>query len=220
MKTVAIILDAAHGINVAGKGSPAALFPDRFPNQEAYAIREYERSRVMCSMMKDLLLPLNYKVYETNPTNYEYVYSNGKPNLNKHVEIANNIPERYKLMQSLHINACGMGDTWKKTKLEYAVFTWPGFSPSDIAAEYDIQEVKKMFPDFDVYSEVANKLSVERKFSVLSGNYWSTLSELLFQDVMEHAKLLKDDNFLYSYCKAKVAAIERFEEYVNKNIKK
>ena len=220
MKTVTIVLDAAHGINVAGKGSPAALFPDRFPNQEAYAIREYERGRVMCRMMKELLCPLNYNVYETNTKDAEYTYKNGKPNLNKHVEVANSLPGRYKLLQSLHINAVGMGDEWKKTSLDYAVFTWPGFSPSDIMAEYDIQEVKKAFPEFNVYSEVSGKLSVERKFTVLSGNYWATLSELLFQDVLEHAKLLKDDNFLYKYCQAKVAAIERFEEYVNKNIKK
>jgi N-acetylmuramoyl-L-alanine amidase len=91
MKNFTIVLDAAHGEEVAGKRSPDGLF------------REYKWSRETIAKLIPALKAQGYKVVESNPTTKEI-------GLSARANVANKLPER-KIFISLHSDAAGDGKT-------------------------------------------------------------------------------------------------------------
>lgn len=92
MKNLTIILDAAHGEEVAGKRSPDGKF------------REYKWSREIIALLTPKLLAQGFEVFESNPTTKEI-------GLTQRANAANAIDKPKKIFISIHANAAGSGTT-------------------------------------------------------------------------------------------------------------
>lgn len=222
MKNIDIIFDPPHGSNVAGKGSPAALYPKVFPDDQHLWFREYKFNRQnVIAPLTDELQQLGYNVGTTNASDEEYFSSSGKIWLGKRVDIANNLfPARRKLLISPHTNAAGMGNRWQTLKDNrnfFCVFTTNGQTKSDIFAEYVYEEISVRFPDIKgIMDKSDGDMDLESNFTVLTGaNYYAALIEFGFQDIRQHVQFLLVPENIRLYRAAIVAAIERFNNYFN-----
>lgn len=172
MRNLVIILDPAHGSDVAGKSSPDGTH------------KEYIWSRNICNSLAKQLEDLDFRVEFTNTSELEI-------GLSKRKQIANNIkiePNQSKLLLALHNNAAGMGNNWCNAS-GYEVFTsWGNTNTkSRVFGKILVDNLKSSFPTYK-YRGLK-----ESNFTVLMGDYYALYIEWLFQDNKENVRLLKND---------------------------
>lgn len=196
-KSIVIILDPAHGANIAGKCSPDKVH------------FEYLWSRERVKNLKVMLLNLGYEVYLTTD-------SINEPGLTKRKNFATQIRRgAKKVLLSLHNNAAGNGSKWMNAR-GVEVFTTPGVTNSDICADLILRQFKKDFPDLKLrYNRDAYlDKDKESKFTVLMGaDYMGVLIEWLFQDNKDDVELLQSDDMNRNFENSIVSAIEEINNY-------
>lgn len=197
MKNIVIILDPAHGADVAGKCSPDKRH------------REYKWSRDRVKSLRTILTDLGYEVYVTTD-------SENEPGLSKRKNFATQVRNgKKKLLLSFHNNAAGNGSSWMPaTGVE--VYTTPGVTDADICADIILGCLETDFPDYkmrynrDAYLE----RDKESKFTVLMGaGYMGVLIEWLFQDNKEDVEKLLDPEVNSRFESSIVEAIEKIDNY-------
>lgn len=198
-KKLTIILDAAHGEDVAGKRSPDGKH------------REYLWSRLIISKLKPRLQSRGYKVVETNPTTKEI-------GLTKRKNIANAVLDTPKVLLSIHNNAAGNGDKWLNAT-GFAFYTTKGQTLSDVFAEALVVEFERMFPSEKMRKDsVDGDSDYEENFTVLMGStYYACLAEILFQDNKSDVEKLQDPIFQDKVVDAFIQGIELFNTYLINN---
>lgn len=202
MKKVIVILDPAHGSDVAGKRSPDGNH------------REYKWSRERLMGIYQKLSLLGYMVEFTTTSENEI-------GLQKRVKAAEKIATRNKSLVSvfisLHNDAAGDGTSWMQAR-GVSVWTTKGRTRSDIFAAEMIKEldvITKNRTKFRNYSPTELDRDFESNFTVLMGNYPAMLIECCFQDNKEDIECLNDPAFNESVENAIVKGIER----INNSIK-
>lgn len=197
MKNIIIILDPAHGANVAGKCSP---------DKRHY---EYKWSRERVKSLNNTLLALGYEVFMTTE-------SENEPGLSQRKNFATRI--RYgakKLLLSLHNNAAGNGERWSSaTGVE--AYTTPGVTNADICADFILRQFEKDFPTIKMRYNKDSYLNrdKEEKFTVLMGaDYMGVLIEWLFQDNKGDVEKLLDPMVNKAFEDSLVRAIENINHY-------
>ena len=192
MKKINIILDPAHGKNVAGKRSP----------DECHF--EYIWSRDRCKSLENKLKKKGYNVHWTNDSEEEIP-------LRTRVDRANNFASKYtttSILISLHNDALGYDKEWTKAS-GYSVYTTKGKTKSDDFAENLMKNFISEFPELKSRPEKSDSdLDREENFTVLTGSkYLAVLIEWLFQNNQEDLKVIKDPDYN-----------ERFENCIIKTI--
>ena len=192
-RKITIILDRAHGADVAGKRSPDGRH------------LEWLWSKERVAELKAALEAIGFTVYETVPEDTE-------PGLSERVSRANAFPGKIKLLISLHNDAAGMGDKWMKAS-GVSVYTAPGYSKSDVAAECIMRRLMTKFPELKFRMDKSDgDMDFEKKFTVLMGKYFAVLIEFLFQDNILDVALLRNSKYNASYVESIVDAIIDFEK--------
>lgn len=181
MRRVLVIIDFAHGADVAGKRSPDGKH------------LEYLWSRKVGNWLAESLRDKGFEVAFTNTSNNEI-------GLSKRKNIANELDTPrggVKILLSLHNNAAGDGTSWK-TARGFEIYTTKGQTRSDLFADVVFRQLEKDFPSTDGYKARVDTsdgdVDKESNFTVLMGNsYWGMLLEWLFQDNEDDVKLLQDE---------------------------
>ena len=185
-----IILDPAHGSNVAGKCSP---------DKSHY---EWMWSRQSCENIKQLIQEQGFTVYYSNESDIEI-------GLSKRVTIANSLckgNESEFLFFSNHNNAAGSGAKWM-TARGFEVFISDNASlNSKEFANLFISELKYAFP------EVKNRGVKSYNYTVLYATKCpAVLSEWLFQDNESDLEMLKDPIINSKFEEVVVNSIIKFD---------
>lgn len=200
MKELVVILDPAHGFNVAGKCSPDGTH------------REYRWSRERIRNIKELLLLRDFEVLETT-------MSENEPGLSVRKNFATNVrPGSRKLLLSLHNNAAGADCEWHSAQ-GASVYTTPGITDSDRCAKILLDRFEKDFPEVRIRRYNVGELDgdFEERFTVLMGSgYMACLVEWLFQDNREDLVKLKSAEFNRRFEVSIVEAIEEINNYFKK----
>lgn len=191
MKDLLIILDPAHGQDVAGKRSPDGEH------------REYRWSRERCASLWKKLSDLGYRVEYTNTTENEI-------GLTKRANNANNFINSWKgksILLSLHNDA--YTDNWNSAH-GYSVYTTKGHTNSDILAERLMNEFAKTFPELTARVDMTDgDKDKEENFTVIYKSICpSVLIEWLFQTNKEEVELLKDSDYNEKYENCIIRVIE------------
>lgn len=167
-----IIFDYAHGINVAGKGSPDGRH------------REWRWSREILHKIIERLVQLGVPVSISNPSDMEI-------GLIKRLHIMNGIPGPA-FVFSLHNNAAGMGDKWMNAR-GASIWTTRGATKSDADATLIYQTLQKHLPEIYWRKDMADgDIDYESNFTVLMSIHRSVLLEWLFQDDEKDLLLIED----------------------------
>ena len=172
-----VILDPAHGEEVAGKRSPDGLH------------QEYAWSRQICRALAEELETEGFRVEMTTTGEREIGLTNRK-------NFATNLvvqPGQTKFLLSLHNNAAGDGKTWlKATGVE--IFTTKGQTKSDTFAETIINQLRVDFPKLTFRTDISDgDQDKEENFTVLTGSgYYAALLEWLFMDSTKDIYDLQD----------------------------
>lgn len=198
-RQLVIILDAAHGEDVAGKCSP---------DKSHY---EWQWSRKIIGMLMNKLPDLGFKVEITNPSKKEIGLSKRKENANSVL-----LPDpghSKKLLISLHNNAAGDGSKWTEAE-GYELYTSRGSTISDKYAEIFIKHLREDFKGIIGIRERIDPLK-EANFTVLMGNYGAILIEWLFMDNKEDLERLKDDNCNYMLVSSLIKALIDIDEHLD-----
>ena len=202
MRTINVILDAAHGCSVPGKCSPDGSY------------FEYQGSRELIKILKPALEEAGFRVYET-------VKGLEEPGLTTRKNTANNFPKGSKQLNfllSLHNNASGSDGKWHSAS-GYEIWTTKGQTVSDTIAQYLFQSIQASFPELKARADYSDgDPDKESNFTVLMGNYSAALLEWLFQDNEDDVKLLKSEEVNRKLVKALVLGLERADEYFNRKI--
>ena len=131
MKNLAVILDPAHGSNIAGKCSPDALKGNK---SSKYYFREYQWSREFCKYyLEPTLKSHGIQVFYTVDPNNEY-----EPGLRNRVQMTNKIikdhPGIHFIFLSPHVNAAGDAKEYK-VATGWSIYTSKSENNSDILAD-------------------------------------------------------------------------------------
>jgi N-acetylmuramoyl-L-alanine amidase len=191
-----IILDPAHGSDVAGKCSPDGTH------------HEWKWSREICNQLGLSLIQEGFKVDFTNYGELEIGILNRQ-------KIADKIPGTRNLLVSMHNNAAGMGDKWMKAR-GVCIWTSPGHTKSDPSAEIVMNELESAFPEISFRKDMIDgDQDYEAKFTVLMGkNYRGFLLEWNFQDNHEDLAIIKDAAYNQKLINTMVKAIIRIDKEV------
>lgn len=166
-----IILDAAHGSDVAGKASPDGRH------------REYNWSRVWIAQLGQHLSDIGYNVVYTAPENTE-------PGLKERVKRMNAVPGPA-IVFSLHNNAAKCGE-WANAR-GMAIYTSRGETRSDSCAEIIYGNILSFMPDLQWRTDMSDgDHDWEQNFSVLMSKHPSVLFEYFFQDNKMDLQLIQD----------------------------
>lgn len=197
MKKLVIILDPAHGADVAGKRSPDGKH------------REYKWSRDRVKALKAMLIAEGYKVYQTTE-------SENEPGLSKRRNFATQVCSgQPKLLISPHNNAAGADGKWHDAH-GAAVYTTPGVTKSDTCADIIFSQFEKDFPEIKMRKNMDKYLErdYEANFTVISGkDYMGVLIEWLFQDNKEDVEKLLSPEFNSRFERSLVEAIDKIEQH-------
>lgn len=193
MKELKIVLDAAHGEEVAGKRSPDGRF------------REYKWSREIIAKLKPALTALGYEVFESNKTTKEIGLSVRAANANK-------VPGP-KIFISIHANAAGNGTTWMNAR-GYSVYTTKGQNNSDKVAEIMMKQFALDFPELKARPDKSDgDLDQEENFTVIfKVNCPAVLIEWNFQDNKEDVEILLNDEYNKKLVASLVESIIKIDE--------
>lgn len=202
MKKLVVILDPAHGNDVAGKRSPDNTH------------FEYIWSRCISTLISQKLKAKGFRVEYTSTEIKEIGLSKRKQN-------ANNIridAGEVKFLLSIHNNASTI-EGWGKAK-GFEIYTHIGKSNSDIFADIIMEKLMKAFPKEDGYLHRLDlsdgDYDKENNFTVLMGSYSAVLLEWLFMDNRSDLKKIKDASINYKLANTLVDAIVEIQNYLNK----
>lgn len=191
MQKLTIILDAAHGEEVAGKRSPDGKF------------REYKWSRDIIAELMPKLQALGYEVFQTNSTNREI-------GLSARANAANILKKPRKILISLHVNAAGSGTEWMKAR-GFSVYTTKGKTNSDILSDLLMKQFKLDFPELKARTDMSDgDLDIEEDFTVIFKTKCpAVLIEWNFQDNKEDVEILMNPEYNSRFINAIIAAINK-----------
>lgn len=203
---VCVIIDPAHGINTAGKGSPFTL--NNVPPHLEF--REYLWSREICLMLATELEKKGLEVFFTVTGDEEpgllFRYMAANSHINQH-------PEMHHIFISIHNNAAGNGSKWCNAR-GWSAYTTPGQNNSDKLAECLYDEIEK-HSDYTGIKIRTDKRDGDRdceaNFAVLKGvRCPAVLTENLFQDNEDDVRLLQNSTVKKLIVKAHVEGICKF----------
>ncbi|MPM00625.1 hypothetical protein SDC9_46852 [bioreactor metagenome] len=156
-----IILDAAHGSDVAGKASPDGTH------------REYAWSRFWINQLGKHLTDIGFTVVYTAPEETE-------PGLTERVRRMNAVSGPA-IVFSLHNNAAGCGE-WKSAR-GWSLWTTKGVTRSDQCAEIIYINMLAFIPELPFRYDISDgDHDYEANFTVLMSKHPSVLLEYMFQD--------------------------------------
>lgn len=194
MRKLTIILDDAHGSNVAGKGSPDGRH------------REWKWSQRWTGVIKHMSEDLGFRVVLSAPEDTE-------PGLLTRKERMNNIAGPA-LMFSLHNNAAGMGTQWMNAH-GFSVWTTRGVTKSDKCADIIFNQLRKFLPDIPYRHDMTdNDHDYESNFTVLTSKHPSVLLEYLFQDNKEDLLLIENDELSLKMVQAIIQSFIEIDKYL------
>lgn len=167
-----IIIDDAHGSNVAGKGSPDGRH------------KEYLWSQFWSTELQKHLTDIDYTTFYNSPEETE-------PGLLTRVHRMNKVPAPA-FVFSWHNNAAGMGDSWKDAH-GYSVWTTRGVTMSDTCATIIFNNLRTFLPDLAFRQDLSDgDPDYESNFTVLMSKHPSVLFEFMFQDNNFDLQLLEN----------------------------
>ena len=196
MKKLIIILDPAHGSDVAGKRSPDGLH------------REYKWSREICADLKILFEALGYEVYYTNHLETEIGLSERR----KRAEDIKT--DKTKVLLSIHNNAAGDGSKWLNAR-GFEIWTRKGFDKADILAELIFQAAKEWFPEIKhryASDSDYNRDKEGNLYMTNSDKYLGLLLEWGFQDNKQDFEILQNKKYNKALADCIVDAVEAFNQ--------
>ena len=194
-KNIKILLDSAHGSNIAGKRSPDSSHI------------EYIWSRKMIKQIEVMLHTAGYDVVNLIPEDID-----PKDHLKR---IDNNTTQARTLLISFHNNAAGCGK-WMNAR-GYSVWTSRGQTNSDKFADILFNKFKSRLPNVPFRTDMSDgDVDWEEGFNVLVRKPMAVLIEWLFQDNRDDVKLLQDNEINNQFCNAVVEAINDFDNTYNK----
>ena len=196
MKNINIILDPAHGENVAGKRSPDGRH------------REYKWSRERCKSLEIKLKAKGYIVHWTTKSDQEV-------GLSTRVSLGNNIASKQNtrsLLISIHNDALGKDTEWTHAR-GFSVYTSKGKTKSDEFADILMKTFMSEFPDLKARPELSDgDLDREENFTVLMGSkYSAVLVEWLFQNNKEDLLIIENPEYNERFENCIVKAIEEWK---------
>ena len=206
MSKICVIIDPAHGINTAGKGSPYTL--NKVPPHLEF--KEYLWSREICLMLADELEKIGLEVCFTVTGDEEpgllYRYMTANSHINQH-------PGMHHIFISVHNNAAGNGSKWCNAR-GWSAYTTPGQNNSDKFAEclYDAMEYYSKTTGIKIRTDKRDgDRDIEANFAVLKGvKCPAVLTENLFQDNEDDVRLLLNDDIKKIIVKVHVEGILKF----------
>ena len=206
MSKVCVIIDPAHGVNTAGKGSPYTL--NKVPPHLEF--KEYLWSREICLMLAAELEKIGLEVCFTVTGDEEpgllYRYMTANSHINQH-------PGMHHIFISIHNNAAGNGSKWCNAR-GWSAYTTPGQNNSDKFAEclYDAIECYSKGTGIKIRTDKRDgDRDIEANFAVLKGvKCPAVLTENLFQDNEDDVRLLLNDDIKKIIVKVHVEGILKF----------
>ena len=206
MSKICVIIDPAHGVNTAGKGSPYTL--NKVPPHLEF--KEYLWSREICLMLAAELEKIGLEVCFTVTGDEEpgllYRYMTANSHINQH-------PGMHHIFISIHNNAAGNGSKWCNAR-GWSAYTTPGQNNSDKFAEclYDAMEYYSKTTGIKIRTDKRDgDRDIEANFAVLKGvKCPAVLTENLFQDNEDDVRLLLNDDIKKIIVKVHVEGILKF----------
>ena len=196
MKKLIIILDPAHGSDVAGKRSPDGLH------------REYKWSREICADLKVIFEALGYEVHYTNYLDTEIGLSERR----KRAEVIKT--DKTKVLLSIHNNAAGDGSKWLNAR-GFEIWTRKGFDKADVLAELIFQATKEWFPEIKHRYATDSEYQRDKEgnlYMTKSDKYLGVLLEWGFQDNKQDFEILQNNKYNKALADCIVDAVEAFNE--------
>lgn len=196
---MSIIIDDAHGSNVAGKGSPDGRH------------KEYLWSQFWCTELQKHLKDIDYTTYYNAPESTE-------PGLLTRVHRMNKVPAP-SFVFSWHNNAAGMGDVWKDAH-GYSIWTTRGVTRSDTCATIIFNNLRTFLPDLAFRQDLTDgDPDYESNFTVLMSKHPSVLLEFMFQDNEIDLQLLENPALCRTILIILDASFLQIEQVLTKNQK-
>jgi|GEM_PF-1355507 len=197
--SLVIILDDAHGENVAGKGSPDGRH------------REWQWSKFWVTELGRHLNDIGFTVEYTAPEDKEPGLLNRVVRMNKIKGPA--------FVLSLHNNAAGMGDKWKDAR-GYSMWTTKGVTRSDECATIIFRNMSSVLYDIPFRQDLTDgDPDYESNFTVLMSKHPSVLIEFMFQDNETDLELLENKALCNTLLEIIDISLIQIERYLIKNQK-
>lgn len=205
MKRLVIILDPAHGKDVAGKCSP---------DKSHY---EWKYSREILSQLKSKLEAEGFRVEVTNDTDNEIGLSN-RAKFATDLEVQEG---QIKFLFSLHNNASGNGVHWGNAT-GYEIYSYKNpRSTSYKISEFIIKELRWYFPELKMRVFGPNNVVKQQNYTVLMGaGYYASLLEWMFMDTPGDLKVIKNKAYNDKLIEALVQIFIDLDEDFDKIIKR
>lgn len=207
-----VILDAGHGKNTPGKGSPYALNGI----EPGLYLKEYQYCRWIVDAIARELKLRGVKVEKL-------VKDDNDMTLIERVSRANKIYSKDKdsFLISVHVNAAGNGSKWMDASY-WSAWTSIGQTKSDIIADYIISAAKKNFVGKRVASQRTDgDDDFENNFYILKNtNCPAVLTENFFQDNIDDVKYLLSDKGMQAVVKTHVDGIMEYIKVYNNDKKR
>lgn len=189
MSNFGVIIDRAHGINVAGKRSPDAA---KNLKDSPYYFIEYEWSSEMCKVLaaklKTLGIRTEFTVSPDDPL---------EPGLSERANIANNIikgnPDTHWVFISLHADYYGDPLVWNNVT-GYSIYTTKGTTNSDKLAECILKHARVDLPHFGKAVRTYKNGHIEQNFTVIFKSICpAVLAENMFYSNKKDIEFLKSE---------------------------
>ena len=207
-----VILDAGHGVNTPGKGSPYALHGV----EPGLYFKEYQYCRWIVDAIARELRLRGVKVEKL-------VKDDSDMPLVERVSRVNKIYSKDKdsFLISIHVNACGDGSKWNNASY-WSAWTSIGQTQSDIIADYLYQSARSAFVGKRVSSQSADgDDDFENNFYILKNtNCPSVLTENFFQDNAKDVEYLLSDKGMKAVVSAHVNGIMSYIKAYNNDKKR
>ena len=207
MAKFGVIIDRAHGENVAGKCSPDAA---KGLKDSPYYYKEWEWSSVICTKLANRLREEGFIVeFSVDPKEKR------EPGLSNRVKVTNKIikdnPDIHWVFVSMHSNAVGNINEWSNAT-GYSIYTTKGVTNSDILADCIIKRAEEALPLYSKnirkYKDKYLERDIEENFTVIYGaNCPAVLTENFFQDCKSDIHWVKSNEGKEVLCKIHVDGI-------------
>lgn len=185
MNMIHVLVDAGHGSNTSGKGSPYSLsgvLPE-------LSFREWKWCREMAGMIVNGLKELGIQAEILVPENYDVSLQERVKRVNQKCQLygKNNV-----ILLSIHNNALGMGDKWMNNASGWSAWTSVGHTKSDILAEFLYDAARIYLTDMSLRVDKAdNDSDYESQFFILRKTLCTAvLTENLFMTSEKDVRFL------------------------------